>query len=124
LLNVALNATLIPRFGMNGAAVATSIAYGSMFGLLVWAARRIGYDPLVDIRPVRIGATAVSAGLLIVAVDDLITSDVLALVVVPVVGAGLYGAAAILTGAIDVDEVVGILDQLPIPYEFAVDSRG
>ncbi|QLD87136.1 flippase [Natronomonas halophila] len=124
LLNVALNATLIPRFGMNGAAVATSIAYGSMFGLLVWAARRIGYDPLVDIRPVRIGATAVTAGLLIFAVDSLITSDVLALVVVPVVGAAGYGGAAILTGALDVDEIVGILDQLPIPYEFAVDSGG
>lgn len=114
-LNIALNAALIPAFGMNGAAAATSIAYGSMFLFLVWAARRIGYDPLVDLRPGRIAITAVGFGVVIVAIERLIESDILALLVVPAVGLTTYAAAAILTGALDRSELVEILDQLPLP---------
>lgn len=113
-LNVVLNAALIPIFGMNGAAVATSTAYGSMFLLLVWASRRIGFNPLVDFRPVRIAVTLLVAGGVIVAVERAIPNDILALAVVPVVGAAVYAAVAILTRAIDIDEIREIIDQLPI----------
>ena len=114
-LNVVLNAALIPVFGMNGAAVATSTAYGSMFLLLVWAARRTGFNPLSDFRPIRIAATTVAAGAVIVTVEEAIAHDIVALLVVPVVGLVVYTAAAILTGAIDTDEVLDILDRIPIP---------
>jgi O-antigen/teichoic acid export membrane protein len=114
-LNVALNAALIPLFGMNGAATATSVAYGSMFVLLVWASRRLGYDPLVDIRAARIGLTAAVAGGVIVGTDRLIDGDILALGVVPVVGLAVFALLAITIGAIDTDEIAEILAKLPLP---------
>jgi len=114
-LNVVLNATLIPLFGMHGAATATSVAYGSMFVSLVWAARRLGYDPLVDFRPGRIALTGVLAGIVIVGTDSLIAGDILAFAVVPVVGATAFGLLAIATGAVDAAEVRGILEQSPMP---------
>ncbi|WP_221886624.1 oligosaccharide flippase family protein [Halonotius roseus] len=114
-LNVGLNAALIPLFGMNGAATATSVAYGSMFVLLVWASRRLGYDPVADLRAARIGLTAALAGGIIVGTSRLIDADFLALGVVPVVGLGTFSLLAITLGAVDTDEVVEILAKLPLP---------
>lgn len=114
-INLVANAVLIPTYGMIGAAVATSSGYGSMFLLLVWAARRIGYDPLDDFRPFRIAATALVTAPVIVLVETLAGSGLLALVVVPPVGGVVYLAAAILTGAVDASEVVEIGAKLPGP---------
>ncbi|MFW5918566.1 MAG: polysaccharide biosynthesis C-terminal domain-containing protein [archaeon] len=115
--NVVLNALLIPRFGMNGAAVATSIGYGSMFGLFVWAARRIGYDPLYDFRFGRIAATALVAVPFIWGLDRILNADLLALLVVPPFGAIVYGYLAVRFGAVDVEEIVDVLDRLPGPAD-------
>jgi O-antigen/teichoic acid export membrane protein len=117
--NLVLNALLIPRYGINGAAVATSISYGSMFVLLVWASWRIGYDPLVDFRPVRILISVVAAGLCIGGTDYVIDGNILALVVVPVVGLVTFTAAALATGALDVEETVEILAKIPLPFAFS-----
>jgi len=122
--NITLNTVLIPRYGMNGAAVATSVSYGSMFVLLVWASWRIGYDPLVDLRPARIAVTATGAGMTILAIDGLLDNDLVALVVVPIVGLAVYSAGTLLTGALDRDEVLEILAQLPLPYDFDIGSEG
>lgn len=113
--NVVLNALLIPRFGMNGAAVATSIGYGSMFGLFVWAARHIGYDPLHDFRAGRIAATVIVSAPIIWGLDWVLGNDILALALVPPFGLLVYGFLAIRLGAVDVDEVVDILERLPEP---------
>ncbi|MGM0398727.1 MAG: polysaccharide biosynthesis C-terminal domain-containing protein [Halobacteriota archaeon] len=115
--NVVLNALLIPRYGMNGAAVATSIGYGSMFGLFVWAARRIGYDPLHDFRIGPIVATVVVTAPLIWALDAVIRSDLVALLLVPVFGAVLFSIVAIRFGAIDVEELYDIGERLPGPAD-------
>jgi O-antigen/teichoic acid export membrane protein len=115
-INLGLNALLIPRFGMNGAAVATSVGYGSMFLLLVWASRTIGYDPLVDFRPVRIAITALGSGALIVGLDYLVGNDIVSLVVVPVFGAAVFFGVAIAIGALDIDELREILGKLPLPF--------
>mgnify|MGYP003851502159 CR=1 FL=1 len=116
-INVVLNGALIPLFGLNGAATATSVSYGSMFVLLVWAARRTGYDPLVDFRPVRIALTTITTGVTIFLADSLIGSDIVALVVVPVLGLVVFAAIALVTRAIDVDEVLEILEQVPLPFD-------
>jgi O-antigen/teichoic acid export membrane protein len=115
--NLVLNAALIPLYGMNGAAVATTISYGSMFLLLVGASWRIGYDPLVDFRPLRIGLTTVCTALVIVGIDSVVASDLVALVVVPVVGLVTFAAVALRTGAIGLDETVEILERLPLPFD-------
>jgi O-antigen/teichoic acid export membrane protein len=123
-LNVVLNAALIPRFGMNGAATATSTAYGSMFLLLVAVARHLGCDPLVDLRAGRIAAAVAATAAVIVAVDRLIVGDVVALLVVPPTGFCVFTGATLLTGALDVEEVVEILDQLPLPFEVPGEPAG
>lgn len=121
-VNLGLNGLLIPRYGMMGAAVATSLSYGSMFALLVWASRRIGFDPLQDLRPVRIAATALVSAVPIVLLARWIQHDVVALLVVPPTGLVVYSAVALLTGALDRAEVLDILRKLPDPIGSAVES--
>jgi O-antigen/teichoic acid export membrane protein len=114
-MNLVLNALLIPAFGMNGAAVATSTSYASMFGLFVWAAWKIGYNPLEDFRAPRIAATAVLAAPVIVLVDLAIGHDILSLAIVPPVGALVYAVAAVATGAIGFDELVDLVRKFSDP---------
>ncbi len=113
--NLILNATLIPLFGMNGAAVATSISYGSMFFLFVWAAWKIGYDPLDDFRAPRIAGTAILAAPVIWFTNRMIAYDIVAFIVVPVVGGVAFGIAALATGAIDKTDLDPALERLPDP---------
>ena len=121
-LNLVLNAVLIPIYGMNGAAVATSVGYASMFGFLVWAAWRIGYDPLDDFRPLRILATGAVSAPPILLLADAIGSDVVALVVVPPIGAVVYLLAAVLLGAIDTGEITEIVRKFPLPIGSSIGS--
>jgi len=121
--NLVLNATLIPLFGMHGAAVATSISYGSMFFLFVWAAWRIGYDPLEDFRGPQIAATVAVSAPLIVLVDRLVANDIASLIVVPPVGGLLYLGVAIATGAVTLEETMDLLENVPGPVGAAVQAR-
>lgn len=115
LLNVVLNLLLIPRFGMYGAAVATSIGYGSMAGLHVWSARRIGFDPIADLRLGRIAVTVIGAAPVILGVAYVIPWPLLALVVVPLIGFTVYAGLAVWTGALGVLEARRFLRRLPAP---------
>jgi O-antigen/teichoic acid export membrane protein len=117
ILNVVLNALLIPRYGMIGAATATSIGYGSMLLLHVGCARRLGYDPLRDFRAARIAAAAVVAAPVIYLLDRAIAGDFVALVVVPVVGFVVYALAAIGAGAVSVAELLRVLSYFPSPID-------
>lgn len=121
-LNVGLNGLLIPRYGMYGAAVATSVAYGSMFVALVWAAHRIGFRPLADLRPLRLVATVLLSAPVIVLLERAISNDATALLVVPAVGAAVYGVAAVATGAVGVEECRAGLETAPAPVGSAVES--
>jgi len=112
-LNFVLNATLIPLYGMLGAAVATSVGYGSMFAFLVWAAHRLGFDPLADFRALRVAATAVLTAPVVWGVDAVVASDVLALAVVPPVGFVTYVVVAVNVRALDPDELRVVADQVP-----------
>jgi O-antigen/teichoic acid export membrane protein len=100
-LNLGLNLLLIPRYGMAGAAIATSVGYGSMLFLHLRSARKIGFDPIGDLRPVRIVGTAVLVGPLIFLLDTLVASGPLSLLAVPPVGFVCYALVAVGLGAID-----------------------
>ena len=112
-LNLLLNLLLIPLYGMNGAAIATSVGYGSMFVFHVRCARRIGFEPLSDFRVGRILATALVTGLVIYPLDAIIASRLLSLLVVPPVGLAVYLLTAVTIGAIDHDDIDYVLERSP-----------
>lgn len=114
-INAGLNALLIPAYGLVGAAAATGIGYTSMFVLLVVAARRLGIRPLSDARAGRVALTALLSAPVIVATAAAIRHDLVALLVVPPVGLGVYTALALKLGALDLDELLDILDEMPAP---------
>lgn len=114
-INLGLNLLLIPRYGMSGAAVATSVGYGSMLALHVIAARRIGYDPFAEIRVFRIAITAALAAPIIFGLAYLIGSRILSLLVVPPVGFVVYSVLALRTRAIAPEEIIPLLQSAPSP---------
>lgn len=120
-LNLGLNLLLIPRYGMAGAAVGTSVGYGSMFLFHVWSARQLGFDPLADLRLTRVAITTALAAVPILALPVVIDRPLVALLVVPPVGLAVYGALAFATGAVDADEIRDVLAATPLgPYAESV----
>jgi len=113
-INGVLNLILIPRFGMAGAAIATSVGYSSMFGLHVWNARKLGIDPLADLRIKRVGVTVGVAAIPVIGLSGYITSDIIALLIVPPVGFITFGVFALLTGAIRLDELRRLFRNSPL----------
>ncbi|MFC7008853.1 lipid II flippase MurJ [Halalkalicoccus salilacus] len=67
-MNLLLNVALIPRFGIEGAAIATSLGYISLPLFHLWGAKRIGYNPLGDVRPVAVAITTVGTAAVLVGV--------------------------------------------------------
>lgn len=114
LVNLVLNLLLIPIYGMTGAAIATSVGYGSLVIFQSLAARHVGYDPLggLQVRPtlLTLGATAA----VIFPLTSIFSSSLVALVVVPPVGAVVYVTAAIATGAVTVRDVEDIINSIGI----------
>lgn len=113
LINLALNVIMIPRYGMFGAAVSTSIGYGSMLVFHGVVARRIGFDPFADLRVFRIAFTAVASVPFVFGLDRVITGNIASLLLVPPAGFVFYALAAIKTGAVDSDDVLAIARPLP-----------
>ena len=115
LLNLVLNLLLIPRYGMAGAAIATSTSYGSMVVLHVWAARRIGFDPIDDLRLPRILVVAMLTAPIIFGMTTLIESSIVSILVVPPVGFVVYVLLALKLRVISSDELPEISSRLPLP---------
>ncbi|MFC4357697.1 polysaccharide biosynthesis C-terminal domain-containing protein [Halobium salinum] len=103
-LNLVLDALLIPRLGIGGAAIGTTVGYGSMLLFNGVAARSIGFDPLTNLRITRIGVTFAVSAMVILPLEAIIASDSLSLVVVPPVGAVVFSIAAVSTRAVDPTE--------------------
>ncbi|WP_049912871.1 oligosaccharide flippase family protein [Natrialba hulunbeirensis] len=122
LINVILNGLLIPRYGMHGAAVATSVGYGSMFVFHCVSARQIGFDPLADARLGRGFLAALLSGGPIFALSTAISHPILALVIVPPIGFLLFVGFAILVGALDPTEPFEILGLFPDPIGAKADA--
>ena len=120
--NVVLNIVLIPQYGMHGAAIATSVGYGSMFAFHCVSARYIGFDPLADARLGRVATTTVLACVPIVALATAITNQWLALALVPPFGFVIYLLFAILVGALDPAEPFELLSLFPGPIGTAAEA--
>jgi O-antigen/teichoic acid export membrane protein len=115
LANLGLNLLLIPRYGLVGAAAATTVGYASLPLTHTLTARYLGYRPFADARPLRVLVTALVAAVPIVLLASVIESSLLALAVVPPVGFLVYVTMAFVTGAMDVDETLDVLTSLPDP---------
>lgn len=118
-MNFLLNLVLIPPFGMAGAAVATSIGYGSLPLFHVLAARSLGYRPMQDLRLRQTGVTTVGTLLAIGGLAFLITNSLVAIVLIPPVGLLIFTSLALATRAITLKEVCEALSQLPPPVNDA-----
>lgn len=106
--NLALNLVLIPTLGIDGAAIATSISYGSMALLHLAAARRASLRPLAGFPVARVvGTGAVTLGALLALEPRL--SPALSLVVLPPLGLLVYAAGILGSGAVTVSEVREVL---------------
>lgn len=114
LLNLVLNLLLIPRYGTNGAAIATSIGYASMVVFHVLGARQIGFDPIADLRLGQVIATVAVSIPSILFLASVTKPSLISLVVVPPVGFVVHSLAAIAFGAIDLAELREIRQQVPI----------
>ncbi|WP_254522930.1 flippase [Natrinema caseinilyticum] len=121
-INFVLNVVLIPPFGMEGAAVATSIGYGSMFFFHCWSARHVGFNPLADARLTRSVLTTVLAAAPIVALSAAISNRWVALAVVPPTGLAIFVAFALLVGALDPAEPFEVLSAFPDPIGTKADT--
>jgi O-antigen/teichoic acid export membrane protein len=114
-LNVILNLLLIPPYGMNGAAVATSIGYGSMAVTYVYAARVIGFDPTNELKLARIAASSLVTLVVLLALDSLVAGRILSLAVLPVIGGIVYSGLIFQTRVVTIKEANQALDELPDP---------
>ncbi|WP_135303745.1 oligosaccharide flippase family protein [Haloarcula amylovorans] len=120
-LNICLNLLLIPRYGMYGAAAATSVSYGSMLLLHVLSARRVGFDPLGDLRAGGIAAAGLLTAPVVFGLPILLGDGILALVVVPPLGGLVYGVTALRTGVVTGEELRPVIDRLPAPVSAYLD---
>ena len=111
-LNLVLNIILIPRYGMHGAAVATSIGYGSMFVLHAWTARRIGFDPIGDLRATRIAVAGLVAAPVIFALANVLPA-VPALIFIPPIGFFIYAVVSVRIGVVDTSEIEQLHERAP-----------
>ena len=122
-INLVLNFLLIPRYGMQGAAISTSIGYGSMFIFHLWSARKVGFNPLVDARIGRVVATTILSAPPIFVLAQLLDARPLvfgvhipvSMVIVPPLGLVVFTFFCFATGALEVCEVLGTLSSFPKP---------
>ncbi|WIV67432.1 flippase [Natrialbaceae archaeon AArc-T1-2] len=122
LINVVLNLALIPPYGMHGAAIATSVGYGTMFVFHCWSARLIGFDPLADARLGRVVVATIFAAVPIATLAVAITNPWFALAVVPPIGFAIFLVFALLVGALDPAEPFEVLSAFPDPIGSAADA--
>ncbi|WP_415380178.1 polysaccharide biosynthesis C-terminal domain-containing protein [Halosimplex sp. TS25] len=114
-VNAVLNVILIPRYGMTGAAIATSIGYGSMLVLHGYAAYRIGYSPFSDLRLFPVGITCLVSAPVIFGSAVLLGPRPISLVIVPPLGLMVYSGVAIKVKAVDPSEIFVVTGHLPSP---------
>lgn len=122
LINLCLNGLLIPTYGIRGAAVATSIGYGSMFVFHVIAARRVGFNPIDDLRLTRIVVVALLAAGVIFGLSSVIDSSIGSLIVVPPIGFVVYAILTLRLSVISPKETELITQRLPNPIKAYTES--
>ncbi|SDK11207.1 Membrane protein involved in the export of O-antigen and teichoic acid [Halovenus aranensis] len=113
-MNLGLNVLLIPKYGMVGAAAATSVSYGSMLFFHIVAARSIGFNPVADVRMARVAGAAVVTAAIIFPLSMLIESGIISLLIVPPTGFVVYAVLTIKLGIVSRNELRTLADRLPI----------
>ncbi len=113
LINLVMNIILIPQYGIIGAAIATSVGYGSMLFFHVIAAQKIGFNPLVDLRFPQILITGITTGIFVFVAASFIESGIYSLIIVPPIGFIIYSVMSIKTKVITSHEIQLLADQLP-----------
>lgn len=114
LINLFLNLLLIPRYGIVGAAVATSIGYFSMLVFHVASAKAIGFNPVADLRLPNVALTVAVATTAIFLLSSAIESVSLSMIIIPPTGFVIYSAVAVAAGAISLDEIRDLSNQVPV----------
>lgn len=112
-VNLLLNLLLIPVYGTAGAAVATSVGYGSMAVFATLASRSIGFDPVGNLRAPRIALSAAASTGVMYSIDRAVSNGYVSLAVIPVIGTAVYVVLVFRTGVITEDEARRITDRLP-----------
>jgi O-antigen/teichoic acid export membrane protein len=115
-LNILLNLVLIPRYGATGAAVATSISYGSMIVFHIISARKIGFNPLRDARLTRISAVALLSAPVIFGLGRVIDSSIISLIIVPPIGFLVYSILTVKLKVIPMSELMELVEEIPEPF--------
>jgi O-antigen/teichoic acid export membrane protein len=113
-INLVANTLLIPRFGMAGAAVGTSLGYGSLPVFQSVAAHKLGYSPFSGLPVGRIMFTALLTGGFLYVVHGVLPSNITALLVIPPLGAVVFGLLAFWTGALSDADVQVLKENIPI----------
>lgn len=112
-LNFVLNGLFIPRYGMIGAAISTSIGYGTLPLFQSFAARKVGYSPFEGFSLLRISVISLVSAGVIFGTDSFILSDIISLAVVPPIGLVCFVSLAIVLGAITEEERDKVLAIVP-----------
>ncbi|GAB3690285.1 flippase [Salinarchaeum chitinilyticum] len=106
-INVVLNLLLIPRIGIVGAAIGTSVAYGTMAVTHVVAARTVDIRPLDGLPILRVAALGVGTiGLLWVLLP--LGPWWVDLFVLPWIGLAVYAAGCQLLDVLTIEEIRGL----------------
>lgn len=116
-LNIVLNGILIPRFGINGAAIATSISYSLMLFLQIFAAVKMGFNPTVELRVKQSALTFLSTFGVIQIPSLLIPYGIVKMLLIPPLGVVLYISFAVLFGAITLEEIQHMIKLLRRIYD-------
>jgi len=112
-INILLNIALVPRYNIIGAAVATSIGYASMLLGHYIIALKMGYQPFYSIRILRLLASGILTAPILFAIEFLIESNVLSLVIIPFIGIIIYLFLCLNINAINQSDIDLVLTQLP-----------
>ncbi|WP_368410796.1 oligosaccharide flippase family protein [Haladaptatus salinisoli] len=123
-INLVLNSLLIPRFETHGAAISTSIGYGSMFVFHLWSARKVGFNPLSDARLGRVIATTILSAPPIFVLAHLLdlrpivfgVHVPLSLIIIPPLGLVIFLFFCFAMGALELCEVLNTLSSFPRPF--------
>ncbi|MFC7197251.1 polysaccharide biosynthesis C-terminal domain-containing protein [Halosimplex aquaticum] len=113
LINIVLNLVLIPKYGMVGAAIATSIGYGSMLIFHGFAALRIGFNPFADLRLLRIFVAGGVSSVSIFGLSEIIDGKIVSLLLVPPTGLIIYAYLAYRLRIVDPDDVSSVWEYVP-----------
>lgn len=113
-INFVLNLVLIPRYGMYGAAISTSIGYGSMIIFHTVAALKVGYNPIANIRILRLSLASFVLAVILITLRFALHSDLVAMIVIPPIGAVIYSITVISLNVISKGEIKNLIEGTPL----------